>query len=442
MKGLGSPRSGRPLAWALLLLLAGVLRAPVADAAVYDGSIAGGGRLYSEPDTATYVSGIELFVPAGVDRQASSEGGVAALTAEVMLDQPVADGDATLPLQEVVRRRGGLIYAEIAGQHAYFYLEARNARLAELASLCAKAFAAPVFDRATLATAVRSLRPRVLASSGNPLTAGTLMFRGAFYSSSNAGAPPLGTMADLERMKSGSVAAFYRRAYHLSGASATVIGDTGELNKASAKELLLSLPRGSSRAAPVRSRPALSPQTSIISFRDVSAPWVLLGFPAPTADSEDFGAMLVLSAMIEDAFTRESTTTIPLAMRPVGLDYDFFSTPATLVLYIDGAATDQSMALRELEILRVMFASSALSSQYVEHYRRMAAGLYIGRLATLPQRAEEIAGLANLGLGADGVNTVLRQIALTNPDDIRRVMKRYLDVSTVVLVLPHGQESH
>jgi zinc protease len=434
-------RPWRPLAWALVALLASAMRSPIADAADFDGTIAGGGRLYSERDSSTSVSGIELFVPAGVDRQANNEGGVAALTAEMLLDRPIADGDRTLPLQDVVRRRGGRIAAEIAGQHAYFYLEARNARLAELASLCAKAFAAPLFDRETLATAVRTLRPRVVLSSRNSLTAGTLMFRGAFYSSSNAGAPPLGTLADLERMKSDDAATFYRRAYRLGGASATLIGDTGDANRAAAKELLRSLPRGSSRAAPVRSRPALSPQTSIISFRDVSAPWVLLGFSAPTADSEDFGPMLVLTAIVEDAFTRESTTTVPLASKPVGLEYDFFSTPATLVLYIDGAATDQSMALRELDILRMLLGSNALTSQYVDRYRRMAAGVYTGRLLTLSQRAQEIAGLADFGLGADGVNTVLRQIALTKPADIRRVLKRYVDASTILLVLPHGQES-
>jgi predicted Zn-dependent peptidase len=97
--------------------------------------------------------------------------------------------------------------------------------------------------------------------------------------------------------------------------------------------------------------------------------------------------------------------------------------------------------VNELKILRMLLGSNALTSQYVDRSRRMAAGVYTGRLLTLSQRAQEIAGLADFGLGADGVNTVLRQIALTKPADIRRVLKRYVDASTILLVLPHGQES-
>jgi predicted Zn-dependent peptidase len=406
-----------------------------------DETLPDGGRLYSQRDSSTFVSGIELFVQAGLDRQASNEGGVAALTAEMLLDTPVSSDQSIMPLQDAVRKHGGTITADITGQSVHFYLEARNSELASLADLCARALATPVFTRETFTTAVDALRPRVEASHANPLTAGTQMFRGSYYATTNAGAPPLGTLADLQRQTRVNASQFYHRAYHVGGASATVIGETSAENKSAAKKLLLSLQHGSSQPVHISARPSLPPQTSIISFRNVTSPWVVLGFPAPSAESEDFAPMLVLSTMIEDAFTRESTTTVPLSQKPVGLEYDFHSNPATLILYVDGGAIDQSMALRELQILRMALGSSALTEQYVERYKNMAAGTYVGSMSTISERAQEIASLANLGLGPDGMNTVLQRISIVKPSDVQRVLKKYIDSSTISLVLPHDQES-
>ena len=408
---------------------------------VLDATSIDGTHVYSQADASTLVSGLELFLLAGVDRQDKHQGGVAALTAEMLVDMPVQDHGKTLALQDAIRLRGGLLATDIEGQNVHFYLEARNDQLADCAKLFAGVLAAPSFDQATFRSALTVLRARVSASRENPLSAGTLMFRDAFYATTNAGQPPLGTLADLDRVTRGDAATFFRSAYRRGGASAIVVGDAGSTNIAAAKNLLATLAPGSSQVVHVSGRPALPPNTSIISFRHVSAPWVLLGFPAPTADSSDFGAMLVLSAILEDTFVRESTTSVPLIERPIGLQYDFHSSPATVVLYVDGAAIDESVALRELGVLRMALGSSALNAQYVNRYKSMAEGTYLNDVASLAQRAEEIASLANLGLGADGVNLVLKKIDTVTVSDVQRVVKRYFDASTPSFVLPRNEES-
>lgn len=400
-----------------------------------------GAKLYSQFDGTTLVSGMDFFVLAGVDRQNKRQGGVAALTAEMLLDNPVQDDGKTLPLQEAIRMRGGAVASDVEGQSVRFYLEARNGQLAEIAKLFADVVAKPSFDQITFHKAVTTLRARVSALRNNPLAAGTLMFRDAFYSTTEAGQPPLGTLSDLDRVSSGDAAAFYRFAYRRSGAIATVVGDADDLNKAAAKDLVMQLPAGSSHPVRIYGRPTLPPQTSIISFRRVTAPWVMLGFPAPSPDSSDFGAMLVLNAILRDTFVRESTTSVPFNERPIGLEYDYHSTPATVVLYVDGAAVDQSVALHELGVLRLVLGSKALKDDYVSRYKSMAEGEYISGVASVSERASAIATLANSGLGPEGVNTVLQKINDVKTSDVQRVLKRYFDASTASFILPRNEES-
>ena len=405
-----------------------------------ESSTSDGARVYSQADPSALVSGIALFLHAGVDRQEKLQGGIAALTAEIVLDTPVNFEGTLMPLQAAVSKSGGAIVSDVEGQSVRFYLEARNAQLADMTKLFAAAIAAPAFDQTTFQAAQAMLRARVKALRSNALTAGASMYRDAFYSNSNAGQPPLGTLADLDRASASEAASFFHAAYRRGGASATIVGDVSEANKVAAKSLLLALTPGDSQPARVIGRQPLLPQTTIMSFRNISAPWIVLGFPAPSAASDDFGAMFVLNSILQDALVRASTTTVPYSQRPVGLEYDFYSNPATAILYVDGAAADSAFALRELTVLRNELGSKAFTDDDVNHFKRMAEGQYITYISTPSQRALEISSLANLGLGVDGINVVLKKIESVKLGDVQRVLTRYFDAFTPVSIMPSDQE--
>ncbi len=403
-------------------------------------SLTDGAQIFSQADPATLVSGIDLFIRAGVDRQAPHQGGVAGLTAEMLLDMPIRAEPGAPTLNDAIRARGGSLVADVDGQSLHLYLEAKNADLADEAALVAHVLANPHFDNGVFLQAVTSLRKRVAALRSDPLVTGIAMFRDAYYYNSDAGQPPLGTAADLQKIARADAEAFFQYSYRRGGASATLVGDVSPANKAAAKALLLSLAPGASQPIKVVGRQPLAPQTSIISFRNIPAPWVLLGFPAPTPGSDDFGAMLVLDAILQEVFSRASTTSLPSSQQPIGLQYDFHSDPANVILYVDGSVIDESVALRALTTLRLALGSNKLDSTYIDRYKAIAEGCYLTSLASLPQRAAEIDSLANLGLGVNGLNTVLQKIEAVQPRDVQRVLRRYFDASTASFVLPRVGE--
>ncbi|MGD1066701.1 MAG: hypothetical protein ABR975_07775, partial [Vulcanimicrobiaceae bacterium] len=146
-------RSPAVLATVLALLAPlGAQAAPATD--VVD---LGGTRAYVHTDATVALTGVELFVRGGLDRESDHQNGAAALVAETVLQTPV-DG---VPLVEAVDGRGGSLTFAVATQYVRFYLEAQPENIAPLADLVARALHAPSFDPTTLAAARSELGDRI-----------------------------------------------------------------------------------------------------------------------------------------------------------------------------------------------------------------------------------------------------------------------------------------
>jgi len=401
-------------------------------------------QLIGETDADAPVSGVQIFVAAGLDRESASNNGVSALVAESILRTPVSTGDGpadTLPLRDAIESSGGSLTYTVDGRSVHYYLEGRSENLSALVGLFGKALAAPDFSPAALAVARKALLARVGEFEGNALSVGIQMFRRSYYTT-GAGAPALGTAATLTRLSASDVTEFYRATYRRGAVSSSAVGRLAPQLGEALKTLAMGLGDGPVSAVVERARPIPGQAPRIIAHRDVSAPWVVVGFAAPAPNSRDFGAMLVLESLLSDAFERNSATTLGFLEKSVGAFYLYDSTPASLVVYVNGTQVDPTLALRELLVVSRTLSVKPLGATALHHFKTAAEGQFITDSVSLSDRSYLLGTFASQGLGSDSINAALSALEATTATDVQRVAKAYLQRYIVALVLPRQTDGN
>ena len=396
----------------------------------------GATKLIGEADSDAPVAGVQVFVAAGLDRQSPNQSGVSALVAECLERTPV-DG---VPLRDAVAAAGGSISYTVDGRSIHYYLESDPDRLPTVVALTGRALAAPDFSRATLDAARASLSKRVAELEGNALSVGIQMFRQSYYPN-GVGAPAFGTTATLANLGPAEVTAFYRATYKRSAVSASAVGKLSPGLGAALASLASGLPEGPVSAVVERAKTIPAEAPRIVAHRDVGAPWVVVGYAAPSPNSKDFGAMLLLESLLAGAFDRTSTTSLGLVEKSVGAFYLYDSTPASLVVYVNGSETDPSLALREVLVVSRSLSLKPLGPDALKHFKTAAEGEFLTDSVSLSDRSYLLGTFASQGLGTDSINAALAQLENTTAADVQRVAKKYLQRYIVALVLPRQSQS-
>lgn len=393
-------------------------------------STAGSAPVFTESDTGAQLTGLQLFVGAGLGRQTAPTGGVAALAAECVLRTKV-DG---LPLREAIAAGGGSLQYSVDARSTHFYLEGLADRMPALTALLARALAAPDFSPAVVAAGRTDLVARA-DDSANAIATGVQMFRRSYYTGA-AGLPAVGTRATLSNLGPDDVKAFFAANYRRGGASLGVAGDVVPQLAAAEASLIAALPEGAlpPLVTKVATIPAESPR--IVARRDVGAPIVVIGFAAADPGSPDFGAMLVLQSLLSNAFERNSTTSLGLRERSVGAFYAYDATPASLVFYVNGNRADPSLAIRGLVAVAQSLAKRPLAPEVLRQYKAAAVGTFLSETVTLSDRSYMLGTFGSLGYGSDPVNAALTALDNATSADVQRAAKRYLQRYIVALVLP------
>jgi len=398
-------------------------------------------RLIGETDSDAPVSGVQIFVAAGLDRERAGKNGVSALVAECILRTPVTSDlvAVPLPLREAMTASGGSITYTVDGRSVHYYIEGRPESIGALLALVSKAMAQPDFSTPTLAAARASLTARLSAFEGNALSVGIEMFRRSYYAT-GAAEPALGTIATLSGLSSADVQTFYAATYRRAAIAASAAGRlTPDLGR-SVSALANALPDGPLSAVDERAHPIPAQAPRIVARRDVQAPWIVVGFAAPPPSSRDFGAMLVLESLLSDAFERSSATTLGFVEKSVGAFYLYDSTPASLVVYVNGTEVDPSIALRELLVVSKSLSLKPLGPTALKHFKTAAEGQFVADTVDLADRSYLLGAFSSQGLGSDSINAALTALQNTTAADVRRVARNYLQRYIVALVLPRQSD--
>ncbi len=394
-------------------------------------------QLIAESDGDAALGGVQIFVAAGLDREPAGANGISALVAESILRTPVTLSKSTVaqPLKDAIAAKGGSLTYTVDGRTVHYYLEGRAQNMAALVTLLGKALAMPDFSTASLAAGRASLSNRIDDLESNALSVGVQMFRRSYYAT-GAGDPALGNTATLAALSSRDVAAFYRATYRRTAISASAAGDVTSTLDGALKSLIAGLPDGAVAAVPESAKPIPAQAPRIVAHRDVSAPWVVLGFAAPSPNSRDFGAMLVLESLLSGGFEHDSATTLGFLEKSVGAFYLYDATPASLVVYVNGTQVDPSQALRQLLIVSKSLSLKPLGAEPLRHFKAAAEGQFLADSVNLSDRSYLLGAFAAQGLGPDAINAALASLEATSAADVQRVAKAYLQRYIVALVLP------
>ncbi len=388
--------------------------------------------LIKQNDPSSDLIGVQLFLTAGLDRQTPAENGVAALTAQALVQ----------PLRGAIAAAGGSIDYAVDGRYVRFYLEGRKATFAsQIIPLFAAALGKPDFSADTLRAARVTLDRKIASDQSVALTVGIEMLNRAFYTDSDAGLPQYGLAGTLAGLGGADVSRFYAAHYRADGAIISAVGDLSNLSSETLTRLTAALGPGSSAPIAITQNRLRGSSRQLIAHRDVPVAWLVAQYPAPSIGSRDFGAMLVLMSFVErtlsDFAQVPSVASKSFANRSVGVIYNFDAQPANLIMFVDGGKGDPNRVFGTALTVVGLFGSTKLNGD-IESTKLVARGRFLAEATTLEDRAW-IAGVFAAGGGsADYVSRGEAAIAKVTASDLQRVARRYLSSPTVALVLPRG----
>jgi predicted Zn-dependent peptidase len=400
----------------------------------------GGTTVVRQSDSAATLVGVALVVRAGLDRQTMKQNGLAALVAQTIMRTPV--GTPAQPLEDAVAARGGSVQFTVDPSDVRFYIESLPSDATAVLGLVQSAIAAPDFSPATVRDARAALVKRIAESEEVALQVGLDMLSAASSAQANAGLPELGTSASLAQLFPSDAESFYRAYYRRGGAIVSAAGRLDSLAPDALANLAGALAPGTTAPIAVHI-PTLNGATrEIVAHRDISSPWLIAQYPAPSVDSKDFGPMLVLASFVRrtlsDIAQVPGVVSPTFASRSVGAVYTYDHAPARLVLYVNGGLIgNPSRAFATaLSIVNVLAVTKLQGS--IDDFKAEAAGDFATDATTLETRTWLAAVFAQQNASPDFLNRALTAISATTADDLQRVARTYLGNPTIALVLPRG----
>jgi predicted Zn-dependent peptidase len=404
-------------------------------------SNAAGTTIVRQDDPAADLIGTQVRVQAGLDRQSPAQNGLAALVAQAILQTPVT---GVTSLRDAVAANGGSIAYDIGPHDVRFYLEGTPGAYQAALGLFRSALAHPDFSAAALDQARTALNARSAQTQQFALAVGLQMLNRTFYKNSNAGMPPLGLPQTLAGFRSSDARGFFAAHYLRGGAVVSTVGKIQGVPAGAFDDILNVLPAGSSGAAKVTTADLSSNSRQLIARRDIPVPWLVAQYKAPDLHGRDFGAMLVLTSLLQrtlaDVAGVPSLSTPSLAQRGVGAIYNFDSHPANVVVYVDGGGDPTRVFATALTIVNVL--GHAKLQGDLSDMKTFAIGSFLEQSNSLRDRAWLASVFVSQQLPPDYVAQTIAAINKVTAAELQRVAVRYLGLPNIALVLPRESQQN
>jgi zinc protease len=420
----------------LALLLAATLVVPARAAADRYPSTTLVGDVPAQIDADASLAGMQIFLPGGLDRQASVQNGFAALLGEVVAQTPVQNDGVEAPLRDVIAALGANLTVTVEPEDVRYYVEGRPAAVVAALAFLGKALGAPDFSQKTVAAAKSALRLRIIDADQSPFGVVSTMLRSSFYRGSGAGYAPMGSPEIVLGASPKALKEFWAANYLQGGVSLAAAGRVDEDIVRAARSAVANLPQGEPQQLTLQVRKPTDPPTRIITHRDIGLPWVGIGFAAPAPGTKDFAAMLVVQSIIDSLGRTDAIVSRPAALRPINAIYQYDVRPANFIIYSSGSSLGSTNGLREIFAATELLSTKPLDAAVIARYRTLATGAFVMQNMTLEDRSALIGTFTRLGLDVNAANVILTDIAAVTPADVERVVKTYLAKYTVAIILP------
>jgi zinc protease len=377
------------------------------------------------------IAGAQIFLPAGLAQQSADQAGIAAVTAATVLRTPVENGQH---LADLAAAAGGSISYTVDPEATRFEIQSSSAELPRLVRDLAQAIAKP--DASQFTAARGEVVDAARDAEKIPALVAYAMVRQVRYKGNGFAYPQGGRAFTLARLTSGDVQRFAAEYQHGTGTVVALAGALTDADIDAVDAAFATWPAGA--ASPAPSATPEKRQHEIVAHRNVPAPWLAIGFAAPSQYSKDFATMLVIQALLGrggdvHAMSFGSAGTAS-AEDYVGVFYQYEARPGSFVIFFDGADIDTAVRGFEQGILRMR--TEPLPDQLVARARTLALGDYFLSVTSLGDAAWLLGRSASSPEGVAFENALAARILAVSAADIQRVAKQYLGDETVAVVLP------
>jgi predicted Zn-dependent peptidase len=261
----------------------------------------------------------------------------------------------------------------------------------------------------------------------------------------------IGSFEDLNAATIDDVSKFFKTYYAPDNAVLTIVGD---INIADTKKLIQSY-FGDIPSQPQPKRPDLSEPSAVSpsfdTFKDPHAkvPGVIVGYPGPERDSDDFYALIILDALLTGGDSSRLQLDLVKGKRSV-IQYqgdvgwpfasaDDYRNPAqyaTFLLYNPSFQPKQIVDDYQGEIEKIQ--KEGVTESEIHRAVTLLLVSKLNEMQTSLGRAQLLAGFELADGKPEKINTLLDRYAAVTPAQVQAVAKKYLtpERRTVLAVLP------
>jgi zinc protease len=375
---------------------------------------------------------MQVFLPAGLAQQPQGKAGIAAVTASIVLQTPV-EGDASI--KDIASRTGSEITFTVDPADTRFYIEAMPADMVRLVRGLSLALAHPSTDR--FAKARTDEIEAADSAVKDPVMVTLSMIREVQYEGTGYASPDAGKPLELNALTPADVDAFAGQFRHGGG---TVVALAGNVTSDVTGAVTAAFGSFASSAGPkAPAPPRVSRGHEIVAHRDVVAPWIAIGYSAPSQFSADFPAMLVIEALLGRGGGVHSFSFGPDAVPPddyVGGYYQYEAQPGAFIEFYNGANVDQDLRALDNGVSRLR--GGLLSDALLNEAKASARGTYLTSASTLDDQTWLLGRSAISPAGLSFENDLSDRIEAVSAKDVQRVARAYLTTQIVAVVLPNG----
>lgn len=391
-------------------------------------------RLLTEPRTGSGVVALELFVDAGLLREAKP--GLAYLTGR-MLEEGSGSRSAEA-MAEAIEDVGGALEVGATGASLRVRAEDLTMAVEWLADLAIR----PTFPADALGWARRKIAAELQSDRDDPAFRADLVFRGLVYGAHPYARDPRGASRDVSRLTLNDARDHHLRCFRPARSFLTAVGDFDP-------KKLLALVK--SRFGDWSGGPVDDPivprivRASRPRVRRVAYPGeqvhLLLGHLGVTRNHPDFEALAVADHILgsgpgfTDRLSRVIRDEMGLAYSVGGGMTDSADIePGMFRIYV-GTGTDEAdrAVAAVMEQVRAMHAGE-FSDEEVDRARQYLAGAWVFDYQTVEQRAERLMELERWGLPLNEPITWPERISRVTARQVRRAAKAHLDPSAMARV--------
>ena len=427
--------SRRVLSALLLLVLAS---SAAAAASPKHRTLPNGLRLVLSPDWSTEVVAVEMVLDISAEDEPPDQTGIRHLVQRLLLR-----GTAHATGEEMGHRLaavGGVVDTTVGLDYVEIYALVPADGFETAVELLAEAVRYPAFDPEQIERERNGAAELARSAHDDPFQETYLALRERLYPGHPYGELTFGDPATLSSLSRDDILGFYRRNYLPNRAVVAVCGGVGEVRAMRALQRALDdWPQGRPRREPILSAPPLRASEVTARERPLRRAHLIMGFPAPSAGSQDYYAVQVIDSILGGG----STARLPRKLREdLGLVYTvstFYPTLAHDSHFGVYAVTEPyhvpTVKSAVIELLDDL-ASKPVSEEELARAKAYLLGSYALSHQRMRERAYSLAWYETLELGPDFEDRYSGAIEALTPSQVQMAAQRLFRRFVLAVTLP------